>query len=115
MARRKSRLVRLLKLGFIGGVVYGIVKAVMNRRNDETTSESSWPTIAETAASDGRNLDDSAGAEAATEGEAAAEDSGDESDDAGDKSDKSDDAGGAEKKTTKKPASKKPAKAKSES
>ena len=52
------RLKRLLKLGALGGVIIGVVR-FMKRRRQKMTSESSWPTLADTAAEQGHPVDTS--------------------------------------------------------
>ena len=61
MAVRLRHLPRLLKLGAVGGIAFGVVRTVMRRRSKASTSESSWPTLAETAERDGRPLEGRAG------------------------------------------------------
>ncbi len=52
------RLKCLLKLGALGSVVIGVVR-FMKRRRQKMTSESSWPTLADTAAEQGHPVDTS--------------------------------------------------------
>ena len=73
MPRLLARAVRLVKIGAVAGAVVGVGRLVMQRRRRSQIDESSWPTIAETAAQNGQPVDD--------QSEDAAEDAGD---DAGD-------------------------------
>ena len=66
MARGKSKILRLLKLGAVSGLIVGVTRAIRSRR--QQTSETAWPTIAETAANDGRDLDTSADSSAESSG-----------------------------------------------
>ena len=67
MSRLLVRTVRLLKFGAVAGVAVGVGRMVMRRRRQPEAGESSWPTIAETAASNGHPVDDPAAAAAAPE------------------------------------------------
>ena len=58
MSRLLTRAVRLLKFGAAAGVAVGVSRMVMQRRRKRETAESSWPTIAETAAQNGQPVDD---------------------------------------------------------
>ena len=60
MLSRVPGIIRILKLGALGGVIIGVVKAVKRRRNRAIASESTWPTLAETAKQDGIRIDDDA-------------------------------------------------------
>ena len=62
MPRLLTRAVRLLKFGAVAGAAVGVGRLVMNRRRRTAEAESSWPTIAETAAQNGESLDDDADA-----------------------------------------------------
>lgn len=57
MAGFIGKAVRLVKLGAVAGLAVGVGRWVMQRRRRPETSESSWPTIAETAARDGQPVD----------------------------------------------------------
>ena len=46
---------KLVKLGALGGLVFGVVQAVKRRRQG-SAGEATWPTLAETAARDGKPL-----------------------------------------------------------
>lgn len=89
MKRLLARTVRLLKFGAVAGALVGVGRLVLKRRRQAEVSESSWPTIAETAAQNGQPLDDDAdgagddeaGGDADADG---AEDAADESAGAGD-------------------------------
>ena len=61
MSRLLTRAVRLLKFGAVAGAAVGVGRLVMNHRRRRTQeAESSWPTIAESAASDGESIDEDA-------------------------------------------------------
>ena len=57
MSRLLTRAVRLLKFGAVAGAAVGVGRLVMNRRRRAAEAESSWPTIAETAAQNGVSID----------------------------------------------------------
>lgn len=61
MPRVLTRTVRLLKFGAVAGALVGVGRMVMQRRRRSQVDESSWPTIAETAAQNGEAVDDQAG------------------------------------------------------
>ena len=103
MPRRLPRVKRLLKLGALGGLLIGVAKFVKRRRGRPVTSESSWPTLADTAAESGRPVDDSASADSGASddetdgaGTPAAEDAAADGEDGQGDSDAADDAVGAE-------------------
>ncbi|MXW96816.1 MAG: hypothetical protein F4110_02920 [Acidimicrobiaceae bacterium] len=58
MPRLLARAVRLVKIGAVAGAVVGVGRLVMQRRRRSQVDESSWPTIAETAAQNGQPVDD---------------------------------------------------------
>ena len=58
MPRLLARAIRLVKIGAIAGAVVGVGRMVMQRRRRSQIDESSWPTIAETAAQNGQPVDD---------------------------------------------------------
>ena len=87
MSRLLTRAVRLLKFGAVAGVAVGVGRLIVRRRRMSEAGESSWPTIAETAAQNGHPVDDQP--DEATPPEAAA---GDGSSDAGEASGASDEA-----------------------
>lgn len=58
MSRVLSRTVRLLKFGAVAGALVGVGRLVLRHRRRSETGESSWPTIAETAAQNGQPVDD---------------------------------------------------------
>lgn len=60
MSRLLTRAVRLLKFGAVAGAAVGVGRMVMLRRRQPEATESSWPTIADTAASNGQPVDDQA-------------------------------------------------------
>lgn len=60
MPRLLTRAVRLIKFGAVAGAAVGVGRLVMNRRRRAAEAESSWPTIAETAAQNGEMIDDEA-------------------------------------------------------
>lgn len=65
MSRVLARAVRLLKFGAVAGALVGVGRLVIKRRRQSEVAESSWPTIAETAAAqDGQPADDDADADA---------------------------------------------------
>ncbi len=65
MSRVLARAVRLLKFGAVAGALVGVGRLVIKRRRRSEVAESSWPTIAETAAENGQPVDDDADAGAA--------------------------------------------------
>ena len=58
MSRLLTRAVRLIKFGAVAGAAVGVGRLVMRRRRQADVSESSWPTIAETAAQNGHPVSD---------------------------------------------------------
>jgi len=64
MPRLLARAVRLVKIGAVAGAVVGVGRLVMQRRRRSQIDESSWPTIAETAAQNGQPVDEEASAAA---------------------------------------------------
>ncbi len=60
MSRLLARAVRLVKFGAVAGAAVGVGRLVVNRRRRAAEAESSWPTIAETAAQNGATIDDEA-------------------------------------------------------
>lgn len=60
MSRLLTRAVRLIKFGAVAGAAVGVGRLVMSRRRRAAEAESSWPTIAETAAQNGEVIDDEA-------------------------------------------------------
>lgn len=58
MSRLLARAIRLVKIGAVAGAVVGVGRLVMQRRRRSQIDESSWPTIAETAAQNGQPVDD---------------------------------------------------------
>lgn len=58
MPRLLARAVRLVKIGAVAGAVVGVGRLVVQRRRRSQIDESSWPTIAETAAQNGQPVDD---------------------------------------------------------
>ncbi len=72
MSRLLARTVRLLKFGAVAGALVGVGRMIVRRRRLSDSAESSWPTIAETAAQNGESIDDGAGApEPPTDGDGA--------------------------------------------
>ena len=61
MSRLLARAIRLVKIGAVAGAVVGVGRLVMQRRRRSQIDESSWPTIAETAAQNGQPVDDQSG------------------------------------------------------
>ena len=78
MSRLMTRAVRLVKFGAVAGALVGVGRLVLKRRRQSEMTESSWPTIAETAAENGQPVDDEAEAGST---EASADDAGDETED----------------------------------
>ena len=60
MSRLLARAIRLVKIGAVAGAVVGVGRLVMQRRRRSQVDESSWPTIAETAAQNGHPVDEEA-------------------------------------------------------
>ena len=79
MSRLLARTARLLKVGAAVGAAVGVGRMVMRRRRGPEAGESSWPTIAETAAQDGEPADHQSGD--GESGSATASDDGGSSDD----------------------------------
>ncbi len=65
MSSLLPRALRLLKFGAVAGALVGVGRLVLMRRRRSDVDESSWPTIAETAAQNGQPVEDSDDAEAA--------------------------------------------------
>ncbi|MYA15235.1 MAG: hypothetical protein F4189_16775 [Acidimicrobiaceae bacterium] len=84
VSRLLSRTVRLLKFGAVAGALVGVGRMIARRRRLSDAAESSWPTIAETAAQNGESIDDEAGAPepAADDGDADESDSASTDDEA---------------------------------
>ena len=78
MSRLLARSVRLVKIGAVAGALVGVGRLVMRRRRQAEAGESSWPTIAETAAHNGESVDEEADADDADAEEA--DGAGDETD-----------------------------------
>ena len=74
MPRLLARAVRLVKIGAVAGAVVGVGRLVMQRRRRSQVDESSWPTIAETAAQNGQPVDDQSDAAAEDPADGAAAD-----------------------------------------
>jgi len=62
MPRVLARAVRLIKFGAVAGALVGVGRLIVRRRRLAEPAESSWPTIAETAAQNGESIDDDADA-----------------------------------------------------
>ena len=58
MSRLLARTVRLVKFGAVAGALVGVGRLIVRRRRLAEPAESSWPTIAETAAQNGESIDD---------------------------------------------------------
>ena len=58
MSRLLARAIRLAKIGAVAGAVVGVGRLIMQRRRQSQIDESSWPTIAETAAQNGQPMDE---------------------------------------------------------
>ena len=80
MSRLLTRAVRLVKFGAVAGALVGVGRLVMQRRRKSVSGESSWPTIAETAAQNGEPVD----AETDDETDAETDDEADSDDAPGD-------------------------------
>ena len=61
MSSLLPRALRLLKFGAVAGALVGVGRLVLMRRRRSEVDESSWPTIAETAAQNGEPVDEEAG------------------------------------------------------
>ena len=83
MSSLLPRALRLLKFGAVAGALVGVGRMVMMRRRRSEVDESSWPTIAETAAQNGQPVDETGTGEAGDDGSGDGDDPGD-GDDAGD-------------------------------
>lgn len=83
MSRLLTRAVRLLKFGAVAGVAVAAGRLALRHRRRPEAGESSWPTIAETAAQNGESVDEEADAEGdAGSAEAPSDDAEGASDDA---------------------------------
>lgn len=60
MSRVLARTVRLVKFGAVAGALVGVGRLIVRRRRLSDAAESSWPTIAETAAENDESIDDDA-------------------------------------------------------
>ena len=60
MSRVLARTVRLVKFGAVAGALVGVGRLIVRRRRLSGAAESSWPTIAETAAENDESIDDDA-------------------------------------------------------
>ena len=78
MSRLLTRAVRLVKIGAVAGALVGVSRLIMLRRRRSQADESSWPTIAETAAQNGQPVDEAGTDEDEAEAEAASDDPGDQ-------------------------------------
>ena len=58
MSRLLTRAIRLVKFGAVAGAAVGVGRLILRRRRMAEAGESSWPTIAETAAQNGQPVDD---------------------------------------------------------
>ena len=58
VSRLLARTVRLVKFGAVAGALVGVGRLIVRRRRLAEPAESSWPTIAETAAQNGESIDD---------------------------------------------------------
>ena len=74
MSRLLTRTVRLLKFGAVAGALVGVGRMIVRRRRLSDAAESSWPTIAETAAQNGESIDDGGGAPEPPTDDASADD-----------------------------------------
>ena len=60
MSRLLTRAVRLIKFGAVAGAAVGVGRLILRRRRLSEATESSWPTIAETAAQNDQPVDEAA-------------------------------------------------------
>ena len=74
MSRLLARTVRLVKFGAVAGALVGVGRMIVRRRRLAEPAESSWPTIAETAAQNGESIDDDADATEPPADDASADD-----------------------------------------
>ena len=74
VSRLLARTVRLLKFGAVAGALVGVGRMIVRRRRLSEATESSWPTIAETAAQNGESIDDEADAPEPPASDASADD-----------------------------------------
>ena len=81
MSRLLPRMVRLVKLGAVAGAAVGVGRLVLKRRRRSEVDESSWPTIAETAAQNSQAVDEDAADDDAAEDPADGDDAGNEAED----------------------------------
>ena len=88
MSRLLTRAVRLIKFGAVAGAAVGVGRLILRRRRLSEATESSWPTIAETAAQNDQPVDEASdsadGAEEADSGDDAADADSADDDGAGD-------------------------------
>ena len=63
MSRLLPRAIRLVKFGAVAGALVGVGRLIVQRRRRSQVDESSWPTIAETAAQNGQPVDDESDAD----------------------------------------------------
>lgn len=82
MSRLLARAIRLVKIGAVAGAVVGVGRLVMQRRRRSQVDESSWPTIAETAAQNGQPVDDQSVDDAADDDASATDGDGSDAEDA---------------------------------
>ena len=78
MSRLLPRMVRLVKLGAVAGAAVGVGRLVLKRRRRSEVDESSWPTIAETAAQNSQAVEDDADDADAAEAPADGDDDADD-------------------------------------
>ena len=67
MSRLLTRAVRLIKFGAVAGAAVGVGRLILRRRRLSEATESSWPTIAETAAQNDQPVDEAADSADGTE------------------------------------------------
>ena len=84
MPRLLARAVRLVKIGAVAGAVVGVGRLIMQRRRRSQIDESSWPTIAETAAQNGQPVDDPSDDAAEDAADTSADDDSDSAEDPSD-------------------------------
>ena len=74
MSRMLARAVRLVKFGAVAGALVGVGRVIVRRRRLSEAAESSWPTIAETAADNGESIGDETAGDDTVEDDAASDD-----------------------------------------
>ena len=86
MSRLLPRAIRLVKFGAVAGALVGVGRLIVQRRRRSQVDESSWPTIAETAAQNGQPVDAESDADSSEPSAEAASSEAEHEDSAGDDS-----------------------------